>query len=108
MPIHKKNILIPAVLGVLAWVGVVATIFVLKPEGIATILFFFSLLFIAIYLSVVIPFSNKRRALLVASLVVSLLLVRYFHLDSIINFVLLVGIFATIEVYFISQKSQKQ
>lgn len=103
MSIHKKNILIPSILAGLAWVGVVVTIFVLKPEGIATILFFFSLLFIAIYLSVVILLSNKRRAVLISSLAVSLLLLRYFELDSIVNSTLLVGLFATIEVYFISQ-----
>jgi len=105
MPIHKKNILIPSILAGLAWVGVVTAIFVLKPEGAATFIFFFILLFAAIYLSIMIIFPHKRRAVLIASGIESFLLLRFFQLDTLINLVLLLSLLVTIEVYFWKAKN---
>ena len=100
MPLQKKNILFPAVFAGLAWIGVVVIIFVLKPEGVATLAFFFALLFVAVYLSIMLAFSHRRRALLVSSGLLSFLLLRFFNLDTIINSILLIGFLVTFEVYF--------
>ena len=50
--------------------------------------------------NITVVFSHKRRAFLIASSTVGLLSLRFFHFDTLINFVLLISLLITIEVYF--------
>lgn len=100
MPYKVHTVLIPAIFAGISWVGVIMSIIMLRPEGIPTYIFFFSLLFISLFLTLFIFIKNKRRSFMVAFGIVSYLWLRMLELDSYVNLILLIGLLVTTELYF--------
>ncbi len=97
---EPKNIALYIVFAVLFWGGVIATVILLKPEGLYALLFFLLLLFIAVSLSGIVLIGTIRRGLLLGLGIVSLLTLRLFSLDTLLNVVLLIGFLLMVELYF--------
>jgi hypothetical protein len=104
MRIQKKNILIPGTIAGMCWIGVSLSVFLLKPEGWQPFLFFFALLFLALYGTFSLLFVSRRRGLLISCSVIGFLMFRLFELDTLVNTILLLSLCLTTEVYFFKRK----
>ncbi len=101
----RKNFL-PTMLAIfILWFGIFFIIYFLDPFSFGVIPLFFIVLFFALLFSFSMLFANTRRGLLSASGMTIFLLLRYFGVGNFLNLILIVGLSATIEVYFVKSHS---
>lgn len=95
----RKNFSLTLFLTILLWIGVISVIFFLDPYQPWSIPVFFLILFFALFFTLSIVFINSRRGFF-ASLGLTLFAVlRYFGVGNILNLLLIIGVFTTIEIY---------
>ncbi len=88
------------ILAFLFWLGVGGLVYFVEPATFAAIPLFFVLTFFALLLTFSLALASSRRGLLVALGTTIFLLLRYFGIGNIINFLIIVGLAVTIEIYF--------
>ena len=81
------------------WGLVGGIIYFIEPETFGVIPLFFVLVFFALLFTNSLIFGNKRRGLIISISLTLFLLLRYFGVGNILNFLLLAGLALTVELY---------
>jgi hypothetical protein len=101
----RKNFF-PGLLVTFAWWLVVGLIiFFFEPNSTLAIVGFFVLIFLALFFTFTFVFTNKRRGLIASIGAVFYLFLRYLGIGNIYNFVIIVALGITTEVYLTKFKS---
>ena len=74
-------------------------IYFIEPEAFAIIPLFFALLFFALLFTSSLIFGNKRRGVIISISLTLFILLRYFGIGNILNFLLLAGLAVSCELY---------
>jgi uncharacterized membrane protein SirB2 len=97
---QSKNFLPTLFLTLLFCSGVSFMFFFVDPQNNGAVPIFFVLLFFALLFSLALLFGNTRRSLLISSSLTFFLILRYFGVGNILNFLLIFGVAITIDIYF--------
>lgn len=97
---RRKNFFPTLVLAILSWLGWVFVLLKIPPESTFSLLAFFFLFFVALFLTSALLLANSRRGLMAALFVVFVLMFRYYQIGNPLNLLLLLAIFISLEIYF--------
>lgn len=96
----RKSFLPTFIITILLWLGVFGIIYFIDPhERGAVPLFFIATLFV-LFFTLSIVFINSRRGFIAALAITLFVVLRYFGLGNLLNFLLLAGIGVALELYF--------
>lgn len=95
--IFFPNLIVSLVL----WAAIGLIVYFVDPSTFAIIPIFFPLLFFALLLTFALIFANSRRGLVAATSLILFLILSYFGIGNILNFLLILGLAITIEIYFL-------
>ncbi|MBI3379504.1 hypothetical protein HY029_01975 [Candidatus Gottesmanbacteria bacterium] len=84
---------------ILFWITFIGYIAIIEPASIISFLGFYLLLALTIFFTLK-SFLSIVRTLVWIIIIILYLLFRQFHLENILNTILLIGIFITFEIYF--------
>jgi len=101
---RRKNFLPTLVLAMIFW-GFWGFILFKVPPSSLSVISFYLVLFLALFLSAALIFANSRRGLLLASFFIAFLMFRYFQIANWLNVGLLTGIYLSLELYFSRQNN---
>jgi len=99
----RKNFLPTLIVAILLWLGVVSIIYFVEPDTFGILPVFFFLVFLALLFTLSLLFAHTRRGALIAVGLTLFLILRYLGIGNILNFLLILGIAITIELYFIKK-----
>lgn len=95
----RKNFLATLLLAILFWSLWGWLVYFKTPAENFLLLAFYLLLFLAVFLTGALIFTNSRRGLLLSSLITLSLLFRYYQIGNLLNIALLAGIFIILGFY---------
>jgi len=95
----RKNFFVTLLITLLLWLGVVGVIYFLDPYRATNIIVFFAVVFFALFFTLSIIFISSRRGVTASCALIIFILLRYFGVGNIINFLLIAGIYITLEIY---------
>lgn len=95
----RKNFLPTLVLIVLLWTSLGALVYFTDPNTTGVIFIFFFLAFLALLFTSSTIFANTRRGLLTSLGLTLFIILRYFGVGNIINFLLILGLIIVSEIY---------
>lgn len=96
--IERKRSFVPTLVTTgLLWFMCISIIFATEPEKLPNQLVFILVLFLALFFTFTIIFTNKRRGVIASLAVVIFLVLSYFGVGSILNFLLVAGIAFALE-----------
>jgi hypothetical protein len=98
--LRRKNFFPTLVLTILFWLTLGGLVYFVEPDACGILPVFFLVLFLALLFSFSTIFANARRGLITALGLVLFLIMRYFGVGNIINFLLILGVGISIEIYF--------
>ena len=81
------------------WAVIAGVVYFVEPEIFGAIPLFFALVFFALLFTSSLIFGNKRRGVITSISLTLFLLLRYFGVGNILNFLLIVGLATTVEIY---------
>jgi hypothetical protein len=84
----------------LLWVLLIGIIYFVNPATFGVILLFFLILFFCLLFTFSLLFGNTRRGVIGSLTLLTFLILRYLDIGHVLNFILLVGLGITIELYF--------
>lgn len=96
----RKNFFPTMLITILIWLGLGALVYFVEPDKIGALPLFFVVLFTALLFSFSTIFGNSRRGLIMALGLTLFLIMRYFGVGNIINFLLILGVGISVELYF--------
>lgn len=96
----RKNFFPTLIITVLLWLSLGTLVYFVEPDTPGVVPLFFINAFFALLFSFSTLFENSRRGFIVSFTLVFFLILRYFGVGNIINFLLLVGVALSIELYF--------
>jgi hypothetical protein len=96
----RKNFFPTLVITILLWLALGALVYFVEPDTPGVIPVFFVNAFFALLFSFSTLFENSRRGLILSLAIILFLLLRYYGIGNIINFLLLAGVAFSIELYF--------
>jgi len=99
--LKRKNFFPTLLFTTLLWFLLVGLIYFVAPEDFFAVPTFFFVSFLALLFSFSIIFSNTRRGFVAALGLILFLILRYFGVGNIINFLLILGIGISVELYAI-------
>ena len=99
--LKRKNFFPTLLITIILWFLLLGLIYFVGPEDFFAVPTFFFVLFLALLFSFSIIFSNTRRGLIAALGLISFLILRFFGVGNIINFLLILGIGVSVELYII-------
>lgn len=99
----RKNFLPSVIFTILLWIIVVFFIFYVDPQLPTATLFFLLFLFLALLFALSTLFANTQRGFLYSFSITAFLIMRIYGIGNLINFLLLIGVIVSIELFF-SQK----
>lgn len=97
---RRKNFFPTLIITVFFWLLIVLIIYFVNPAAIGVIPLFFSIVFITLLFTLSTVFTNTRRGFLTAFGLTLFLILRYLGVGNIINFLLILGLGITIDIYF--------
>jgi hypothetical protein len=97
---RRKNFLPTLLVIILLWAALVFEIFFIDPSSFGAIPLFFALFFLALLFTLSTLILNTRRGFIISFAALVFVILRYFGVGNIVNFLLLSGIVIAIEVYF--------
>lgn len=97
--LKRRNFLPTLLVAVTLWGLIAGLIYFVEPETFGAIPLFFALVFFALLFTSSLIFGNKRRGLITAISLTLFLILRYFGIGNILNFLLIAGLAVTIEIY---------
>lgn len=97
----RKNFLPTLVVIGLLWTGITFVVYFIDPSSPGVAVLFFVLIFFAFLFTFATIFANTRRGLLASFGITLFLLLRYLGVGNVLNAILILGLLATAEVYFI-------
>ncbi|MBI4157360.1 hypothetical protein HY502_00750 [Candidatus Woesebacteria bacterium] len=95
----RRNFLPTFILTTTLWGAVAGIINFVEPETLGVIPLFFILIFFALLFTSSLVFGNRRRGLAITAGLTLFLLLRYFGIGNILNFLLIAALIVTTEVY---------
>ncbi|MBI2066119.1 hypothetical protein HYT60_01245 [Candidatus Woesebacteria bacterium] len=99
----RKNFLPTLIVAILLWLGVVSIVYFVEPDTFGILPVFFFLIFLALLFTFSLLFAHTRRGALLAVGLTLFLILRYLGIGNILNFLLILGIAITVELYFIKK-----
>jgi len=99
--LKRKNFFPTLVITIIFWVLTATLVYFIDPDTFFAVPGFFILVFLALLFTFSTIFSNSRRGLLTALALISFLFLRYFGIGNVLNFLLICGLFLSIEYSFI-------
>lgn len=97
----RKNFLPTLVLTICLWLSLSALVYFVDPDTTLAIPVFFLVAFFALLFTFSTLLANSRRGLIISLGLTVFLILRYLGIGHIINFLLVVAIAITVELYFI-------
>jgi hypothetical protein len=97
---RRKNFFPSLILTILLWLASFYIIYFVDPLDRGAVQLFFSSIFLSLLFTLSLVFFNTRRGLLFTIPVIIYLILRYFGIGNIINFLLILGLTITAEIYF--------
>ncbi len=98
--LKRKNFLPTLIVTLFLWLTLGGVVYFLEPDTFGLLPLFFVLAFFAFLFTFSIIFSQTRRGFLTALGLTLFLILRYFGIGNVLNFILIAGILVTIEFYF--------
>lgn len=96
---YRKNFLPTLIVTVFLWSLIAILIYFADPYQLGIVPLFFLLVFLALLFTFSTIFANARRGLLITIVLTVFLLLRYFGIGNILNFLLMLGLAISIDVY---------
>jgi len=96
----RKNFFPTLVLTILLWLTLGGIVYFVEPDTFGILPVFFLVLFLALLFSFSTILANARRGLITALGLTLFLILRYFGIGNIINFLLIFGFGLSLELYF--------
>ena len=96
---HRRNFLPTLIITLFLWSLVTSVVYFIEPENFGAIPLFFALVFFALLFTSSLIFGDKRRGLITSISLTLFLILRYFGIGNILNFLLLAGLAVTVELY---------
>jgi hypothetical protein len=96
---RRKNFFPTLIIIVVSWFTIAAIIYFVNPAMLGIVPLFFLIIFIALLFTFSTLLANSERGLIIASTATLFLLLRYLGVGNIINFLLIVGLGITTDLY---------
>jgi len=96
----RKNFFPTLVFTVFLWVVIAGLIFFVDPSITGVVFFFFFLFFLATLFFFSLLLGNTRRGLILSTSLIIFIILRFFGVGNILNFLLISGAALTFELYF--------
>ncbi len=96
---RRKNFFPTLIIIVISWFAVAAIIYFISPATLGIVPLFFLIFFIALLFTFSTLLANSERGLIIAFTATLFLLLRYLGVGNIINFLLIVGLGITTDLY---------
>ena len=96
----RKNFLPTLVLIILLWSIAAFIIYFVDPSAFGILPALLLVIFFALLFTASLLFANTRRGLIIASFLTLFIILRYLGVGNIINFLLILGVGITLELYF--------
>jgi len=97
---RRKNFFPTLIIIFLSWAIIIGVVYFLNPGSTGAIPLFIIVIFIALLFTFSTLLANTRRGFIISLATVIFLILRYFGVGNIINFLLIIGLAATTELYF--------
>jgi len=97
---RRKNFFPTLIIIFLSWIIVGGIIYFIDPGTLGAIPLFLMVVFVALLFTTSTLLVNTRRGFIVSFAATLFLLLRYFGIGNIINFLLIAGLGITVELYF--------
>lgn len=107
---QRKNFLATLVLIIFFWLTLGLMIWLIEPELIKDILIpnfylpFFINIFLALFFTLAVIFTNSRRGFLSSLGIIIFLILRLYRLDNLLNIILIISFIVVLEFYFTGKK----
>lgn len=98
--LRRKNFLPALIVTIFLWLSLGGIIYFIDPDVWGVKIIFFVLCFLACLFTFSTIFANTRRGTLTALGLTVFLILRYFGIGNILNFLLIAGILVATEIYF--------
>ncbi|MEK7526073.1 MAG: hypothetical protein AAB546_01180 [Patescibacteria group bacterium] len=96
----KTSSNLPAIfIALLGWVFAVILVLFIDPQMQIAVPVFFVIVFINIFTTCLVLLKNKKRSFLYSLALILFLFLRYFGMGSLLNFILIIGIVISIEIF---------
>ncbi len=99
---RRKNFFPSLIITLISWLLIAYLVYSIDPSSPLVIILFFVLLFIALLFTFSIIFTNARRGLTAAIVVTIFLILRYYGVGNVLNFILIVALTIASDIYFTS------
>lgn len=96
---RKRNFFPTLIVIIFSWITIAMIIYFINPAILGVVPLFFLILFIAILFTFSTLLANSERGLIIASTITLFLFLRYLGVGNIINFLLLLGLGITTDLY---------
>jgi hypothetical protein len=96
---RRKNFFPTLIIIVISWFAIAAIIYFINPATLGIVPLFFLIFFITLLFTFSTLLANSERGLIIAFTVTLFLLLRYLGVGNIINFLLIVGLGITTDLY---------
>jgi hypothetical protein len=100
---RRKNFFLTLIVIFILWSALALIVYFVEPFSFGAVPIFFLLFFLTSLFSAATLFANTRRGLFVALGLALFLFLRYLGIGNILNFLLIVGVVITFELYFSSR-----
>lgn len=97
--LKPKNWLPTFIVTGILWAAAAGIIYFVDPNVGFAVPLFLTVVFAALFFTTALVLENRRRGLLTAGVVVIFLILRYFGIGNILNFLLLAGVAICVEIY---------
>jgi len=102
--IKRKNFFPTLIVTIIVWLSLGFLVYFVEPDFLFAIPLFFVLVFFALLFTFSTILVNSRQGLIVSSALTTFLILRYFGVGNIINFLLLMGLAITLELFIQKKK----
>lgn len=97
---RRKNFLPTLIVTLLLWSLTASLVYFVDPETVLAVPGFFVLVFLSLLFTFSTMFANSRQGFLISIGITLFLILRYFGVGNILNFLLISGLLVTAEIYF--------
>ena len=97
---RRKNFLPTLIVTLLLWSLTFSLVYFIDPETALAVPGFFVLIFLSLLFTFSTIFASSRRGFLISFGIILFLILRYFGVGNILNFLLISGLLITAEIYF--------
>jgi len=97
---RRKNFLPTLIITFLLWMLTSGLVYFIDPETALALPGFFLLIFLSLLFTFSTIFASSRRGFLISFGITLFLILRYFGVGNVLNFLLISGLLVTAEIYF--------